>query len=426
MQYLIFSVFGILFHMFLKQYKLGDKIKVLILILITLILLDFFGGYGRGQTVIIFFLIPFIFFEYHNISIFKRYIMIFMFGLFLSMLSSQYFRGQKIMTSLPVYTDLFAIIYYFFVKSLNPKIEILEKVLLVLIILFIGIYIISYFTYPDGIFSRIFIGEQRDYGEDVRIRIMGQGLASLGYFFALNKLLLQKRKNVLYIAILFACALIIFLMGFRTILAFLVPFTIYLVYKCYGFSGRLLRMSILSIIAIIIFINIPIIDEKINFILDRNKNENFQNEDYVRIAQFIYFTHDHFKNGIEYMLGSGLPQLGNEEFNIKASQYGIYMQGLVDNGINWVDFGLLSMSWMVGLLPIVTLIAYCIKAIRLNVRKEYLYVGIWFLFLVIISFTTMEAIRPGNLALHAIGLVLVELASKDLIIFKRKLKYINH
>ena len=87
------------------------------------------------------------------------------------------------------------------------------------------------------------------------------------------------------------------------------------------------------------------------------------------------------------------------------------MYGLKGRGIDWTDLGLLSLSWMIGLITVLAMIAYSIKAFLLKVPSEYYYIGVWFIYLVIVSFTTAEFFRSGNFIVQALALYLVEKAN---------------
>ena len=76
-----------------------------------------------------------------------------------------------------------------------------------------------------------------------------------------------------------------------------------------------------------------------------------------------------------------------------------------------VDWGLLGQSWALGILTVSGFLMFSIKAIRLKVSNEYMYVSLWYIFLLLSSITNYEFMRAGNFLVHAIALYIVELAS---------------
>ena len=97
------------------------------------------------------------------------------------------------------------------------------------------------------------------------------------------------------------------------------------------------------------------------------------------------------------------------------------MNGLANRGIYWVDFGLLSLSWVLGIPAVLGMILYSIKASFLKVSSEYYYLGIWFMYLVASSFTTAEFFREGNFIVQALALYLVEKVNKQYLLKQIKI-----
>ena len=404
MQFIVIIIAGFFYYYFLKRNLFDRNINFIVSILFILVMLDFFGGFHTGNKAILFFTIPFIILNYKNKSMFSKLIFIYLAGLFLSMLSSYYFRQQTIQESFWVYQSLYGILFYFIIKSFNLSIKDMEKIIIIIVSFFLVAYIVQYLVYP----KLIFINEDQEYVGDIRIRMTGQALVSLGYFFCLNKQLANNKFNILYSVIIILCLLVIFLMGFRTMLLGIVVVTSIAYIKIIGFSYKLLVYSLIAIFGVVLLLQTPVVSEKIESMIERQQTDNFSNNDYIRLIQYQYYTKEHFKSIGEYVLGSGLPQRGNSSSGIKASAYGTYMDGLVSSGLNWVDWGLLSMSWVIGIIPILVIIFYSIKIFRLRVSKQYEYIGLWFLYLLVISFTTLEQLRPGSLTIQAFCFVLIE------------------
>ena len=283
-------------------------------------------------------------------------------------------------------------------KKINPSIIQIEKSLITLILIFCFSYIIQFIIYPIVIFH----GAEGEFYQDVRIRLAGQGLSSLGYFLGLNNLLIGKRKvGSLLLSIL--CFSTIFLMGFRTMLAGIVIISFVLFFRINGFTWKLFMFGLLALAIFFLVLQIPIFAEKFSNMNERQETQTFYNSDYIRLIEFQYFTKSHFASPIEFILGSGMPSTG--------SAYGRYMGFITDAGIYYVDWGLVGLSWIIGLTPVVFMISYAFKALILKVNKKYYYIGAWFLYLLLISITTQEFYRPGNFVVQAIALFIVEKAS---------------
>jgi len=249
----------------------------------------------------------------------------------------------------------------------------------------------------------IFRGAGTEYSDDIRIRLSASGLASLGYFMGLNKFF--KQRNLLYLAASGICFGVIFLMGFRTMLAGLVLFSLILTVRFYGFSWKLFGYGLSVVFLFILILQVPVFEEKLELMIERNTTQNFFNPNYIRFITLRYFTGEHFHSWEEYILGSGYPSI--------ESTYGKYMLSLRDSGIYYQDWGLIGLSWITGIVPVVIMIFYSIKSYRIRVPKEFYYLGTWFIYLVIVSFTTMEFYRPGNFVVQAIVLFSIDRVSKE-------------
>lgn len=371
--------------------------KYIIVIFLTLLLTNFYGATpipDVPEKILMLILLPFVVFELNNKSMFKPYIIALIVFLIINFLTTYAFRGQSIWLTFQVSQSFFFILFYFMLKSINPSLPEMEKALNWLIAIFCLSYLIQFVIYP----LKLFITPYWSAGDGIRFTLIGQAFASLGYFYGLNKFLTDNKKLYLLLSIL--CFSVIFLMGFRSLLAGVAIATLIMTIRIYGFSLKLFLYGILAAGIFIAIIQLPVFAEKINSMLARQETQNLNNSDYIRVIAFQFFTEVHFTNSLEYILGSGLPFPGTE--------YGNYMTELTEQGLYYADWGLLGLSWMIGIPPVVVMIVYSTKMFVTKVDKKYCYIGIWFFYLVIASVTTMEFYRLGNFVVQAIGLFMFE------------------
>ncbi len=381
--------------------------KLFIIIFLSLLFVNFFGATSIANTILLGMMLPFVILDITKRSLFKKQILIVIAGLICSIISCYYFREQPMLITFKNSAMFFYILFYFMVRYINPDIFQMEKAIIILTTALCLCYILQYMIYPTVIFS----GAEKEYDEDIRIRLTGQTFSSLGYFLGISKYLKTKKLGYAFLSIL--CFVVIFLMGFRTMLALILIFTVVLIIKVNGFNWRFFLYSFFGVVLLFVLLQVPAIAGKVDSMLDRQQTQNFGNQNYIRVIQFQYFTQEHFKSFIEFIFGSGYPSRGTE-----ITSYGIQMQGLLDMGITWMDFGLLSISWIIGIPTVLAMIAYAIKAYRLKIPKDYYYLGIWFGYLVTVSFTTADFIRPGCFIVQSLALFLVEKISR---IYKQKL-----
>lgn len=373
-------------------------------------MMNFFGAIELQDKILFYIMMPFVFLKFSSTSIYKKLFIYLLVFLFVNILSCDYLRGQPVFLTFKATIPFIFVFYYYVLRYYNLSIEGMEKLIVVLAYSFCICYLIQYIVYPTIIFSGARVMEDFN-AQGLRMRLTGQGLSSLGYFYALNNILNKNKQNkIINIILMVLCFSVIFLMGFRTMTLFIVVMTFVAIIKVNGFNWKLVVYSTI----ILIFVNLSLQTKVASKILDqmseRQENENLNNDDYIRIAQWIYFTQNHFDSIGEYIIGSGYPAMG-----VDSGTYGKKMEKLQNDGINWVDWGLLSLSWIIGIPAVLVMILYSFKVILLKLPINYFYIKIWFVYLLVISFTTMEFYRAGNFIVQAMVLYIAEKAHKQYI-----------
>ncbi|WP_165040332.1 hypothetical protein [Dysgonomonas sp. ZJ709] len=260
-------------------------------------------------------------------------------------------------------------------------------------------------VYPREIF--VFLNSNED---EHRFRLVGQAVASLGYFFSINKYLVDKNKK--YIPLIILCFIVIVMLGFRTMLIASIFVTFILVVRIYGFSRKIIVPFLAMILILVVVVQIPFIQDVIARMFERQQTDSFEDSDYIRILQLDYYMNNHFKNIWEFIFGSGIPYPSSDygyymySFH-QRDQYG-YITGTSITG--WFDWGLIGLSWVAGIPTVLAMIAYAIRAYFLKVFSQYYYIGCWFLYLLLVSPLTIEFFREGAFVFHGIALYIVEKA----------------
>jgi hypothetical protein len=381
--------------------------KYLIIVFLSLLMMNFFGAFEIQDKVFFYIMMPFVFLKFSSTSIYKNLFIYLVVFLFVNILSCQYLQGQPIFLTFKATIPFVFIIFYYLLRYFNLSVEGMEKIFFILTFSFGICYLVQYIVYPTIIFSDARIMHDVS-AQGLRMRLTGQGLSSLGYFFALTNILNKNKKNrIINIILLVLCFSVIFLMGFRTMITFILIMTIATIIKINGFNWKLFTYSTIIVIAVNFSLQTKVVSKVLDQMAERQETENLNNEDYIRITQFVYFTQNHFNSIGEYIIGSGAPSMG-----VEASSYGRKMNKLQSEGINWVDWGLLSLSWIIGIPAVLVMIFYSFKVILLKLPVDYFYVKIWFIYLLLSSFTTMEFYRAGNFIIQAMVLYIAEKAHK--------------
>lgn len=318
--------------------------------------------------------------------------------------TSNYFRGQDVISTLRQTSPYMMICSYFFFIDRRISVPKLEKLVYVLTILFDCLYLLQYILYPYGIV--IFPDAETEYSSDVRLRLYGQNICSLGMLFAFNKYLVTNRKKFLCLAVF--SFFIVFLWGFRTLFAASSLAMLIMYCKIRGGQNLLATTPILIMLLVLVF-QIPIVQDKVMAMLERQAtNQSFGDKDYIRNLCITYYLTEHFQSNWEMFWGSGIPS--------GETDYSNLMECLGRRGFHWNDMGLWGLSWVLGVPACLMMLWYGIKSARAKVQKQYLYLPYWFVFSLATAFTTAEYIRIGNYITQAIALALIH---KILSIYKR-------
>lgn len=368
------------------------------IILIILLYINFFGILNIPNTILLASLIPFIIVGIGKKIMFRNMFIWFIIGIICNMISCYIYRGQDFLSSFKAIPVYFYVLSFFLFVWINPTLKTLNSVILYLAVIFDSIYIIQFVLLQFGI---IFLPLDRDLYSDAgisaRFRMVASGLVSLGLFLGCNRYILKKDKfSVLLCVLSFT---VIVLMAFRTMIFFSTLLCIVLIFRLQGFNKKTLGIILLGAIIFILLLNIPVLSEKFGYMWDKQFGENAQtlnDKDYIRNVTLLYYLRIHFKSIAEYIFGSGLPYIDHPYYR--------ELEELADVGIYFQDWGLLGLSWMLGIIPVGCMIWYSMKAALLKVSPSFYYIGTWFIYLVISSITTSEFYREGNYVVQALCL----------------------
>lgn len=381
---------------------------ILGIVLLFLILNCFFGSIPQNQlwylnTGI---LVALLFLGKNEPSKYKQPFMLLAFGLLCSMVSCYIHRGQGLIDSIKACYNILGITFYFFLKWKKVTLTHIEKSLVFLVVVYDVLYILQYYLIDYGINFLGIDDWMLDDGSDLggnRLRVMSSGLYLLGIFYGISKWCDSKKHS--YLLLFFFGVFIMLLSGYRQFVLSLIICLLFMAYK-YGvrFNAKVAFTSILFILFLFLIIQLPVVQEKILGMVNRNDSgATLDNDDYIRVVQFAYFNDSFFINKWEHFFGSGLPW--------GASSYGRQMIDLSEQGIQYADWGMIGFSWIAGVLSAIAFIWLSLKAIFMKVEKKYMYVSIWYIFLLLSSITNWEFFRNGNFLVHAIALYIVEIAN---------------
>lgn len=347
---------------------------------------------------------------------FTKPILYFYITYFLSFIPAYFIHQQSPIDSLIVSYQYLCLLFFFVLTAFKANEYQCEKVLHYMAITTSIVYIVQFILLQKGI-SFLGLSENKmEAGYDSRFRMVCSGIFSLGLFFYFNKFLIYGSKK--YMLYLLVCTIPLVIQAYRTqwVAAF-IGILIILYYTNKGSAVKLLKYLFITSISIIVLFQTPLVQDRITNMYERQKTESFSNKDYIRITTFNYLNQKYFQSPIEYILGSGPDN--------PSTKYGKQIVTLQESGIHFDDLGLYGMAFKIGPITILILIFLSIRNIFLRKDKKYIYIMVWYIFMILISFTNAEFFRPGNFLIHGLALYIANLRYKKHIATKYEKKPIT-
>jgi len=240
-----------------------------------------------------------------------------------------------------------------------------------------------------------------------RFRMMGQLILFLGYFYALNKFLIN--RNIKYFILILFGITVTFLLGFRTLTLALFVVSFVMIIRIYKISFSSLKYLIIYIILLLLLSQTSFVKNIIESMLLRFEYANFDNEEYIRMLQYEYFKESHFINVSDFIFGSGFPNADSSYGRYMYNMQGYNSYGEATGSIaGWFDWGLLGLSWIAGIPTVTILLLISFYMIFKKVPRKYYYYSCTYIFLLLVSITTVEFYRKGAFVFHALAMYSID------------------
>ena len=337
---------------------------------------------------------------------YTKVILYFVFFVCLSTISAYLIREQPILDSLRASSNYLSILFFYLLVKLKIKKTIAENVIILFGILTAIIYIIQFILLQKGI---IFLKVQENaiaLSTEARFRITCSASIFLSYFCSLNQFLINRNKKYLFSLIILSVPII--LQAFRTQIIAIILFSfIMLVLLWYKGYVKIKRIILIFFIFTYPLYQMPIVQEKITYMVEKQtkSDETFWNKDYIRWKCLDYYSHTYQKSSLEYIIGSGIPYSGEFKKNLDS---------ITSQGLFYQDIGLIGLAFIIGPISIFFLIKLFLKPFfLLSYNSRYIYISIYFIFMLSISFTNAEVFRSGNFLIHSLAFYISYLCYKE-------------
>ena len=352
----------------------------------------------------------------------NRFFIVFLFAICLNLLFSYINRGQTLIQVMHSheFREFFLLLSFYVFCIIKPSIKEVERIIKIAYVFFLFCFFLEYFIfYPKPIFKLLALTVNEH-----RFRMVGQLIGFIGYFYYLNIILISKKTIWHDYILMFGGGLFVILLGFRLHIFALFVVSLLMIYKVKGFNIRSFGLLVVIGIVSLIFSFSEIGSYVISNIINRQKSETFGNEDYVRLQQFYYFSKVHFISVTDYIFGSGIPAGGSNYEKQMLSLVVYDSRGeFVRTIAQWRDWGLLGLSWMMGLPLMCVLYYYIWSAITKVKNKRFYYISAFYFALLLTSLANIEFYREGAFVFHGLMFYLIHLSAK--VCSNKKVNYEN-
>lgn len=392
-----------------------SQISVMQLLFILLLMTGFFGLSAMVGTRYIsyFFLLLMSFCAYQtydNENKYDRYILYMCIGILLSCLFSRFYNYQQIETQLLLCYPYFSIMSYFIFKKYDVSADDTFKVIKWLSVLALCCYLIQLAVFPRIIFD----AAKGDIFEDsFRMRFTCSMGFTLLYFYGFNNYF--NERNTAKLLYTLAASIPMLIMGFRSLLGLTVVGTILLAMFCSQQVANYFKYAVFIAILGYGALQVPLVQQKIDeMALRQSEEQNFNNEDYVRVLGMGFYEEYFEKNMIMRVVGGGIPLFTKDGPVDKQNTYSNDMFKADDMGLKWNDLGLLGLSYFIGTPAVLFLIFLCILGMRnctsIDLQWVRFAIGVTLIGTII---TSMELYRNGNLMLLGVLLYYIDTYNKE-------------
>jgi hypothetical protein len=333
-----------------------------------------------------------------NRMLFKNAILLFLFGLVANTIPAYLNFGQSPLKTILSYEYYYFILLYFLLHYLNFDRKYLEKTIIIFGIIYSALFTFQYLVFPFQIFKN----EVNTAVEEIQLEILGHGFLMLAYFLVLNRYLVGRRIINLILALVFFAVLL--KCGFRSLVGGAVLVSAFMFLRMFKFNVRDIAIITFAVLLFVGLLQFKGVADTIDGMINKSESDIKLGKRYVRLVELEFFFKDYPRNLSYFIVGGGKPSGENLwKYNPAAAM------GLNYN-IVWVDIGLLGFYIVIGGIATFGLLWYTLKAIFVRVPRDRFYLGSYFLYLFIVSFTNEEIYRNGIFTVHAIGLYLIDIA----------------
>ena len=300
-------------------------------------------------------------------------------ALILAVYGAKWGHDQSFLLSAWAQYYMYFYLFYLFLHAIRMRPEELEKLIIIMAVLYVGLFAIQYVMYPRMIFG----ARAQEARGTIRIFLPGGSFAGLMYFYFLQSIF--DRNKLIYIVFCIAFLTIPFLQGTRSsIVTILFGTVMYVLVSKRVKSKVLVTMLMLAGVVLVYFIFQDIITN----LIEVSQKQSAQEGDDVRVAATKFYLNDFYTSNLNYLIGNGeshmMSPYGMQVWYYK-SNYGFYQN----------DLGIVGEYTKFGVLYVITVFLMLRKLFVIKIEPKYAYIKYWAVLLIINELLGGSFSRPA-------------------------------
>ncbi|OQX72524.1 MAG: hypothetical protein B6D61_13615 [Bacteroidetes bacterium 4484_249] len=252
----------------------------------------------------------------------------------ISMLGAYFGHQQGFLLSLWVQSPMYLYFFYFFLHTTRIKPDELERLIIIMAVLWMIFYFIQYLIYPKIIFD-VRVQEARG---TIRVFLPGGAFAVLMYFYFLQSFF--RTNNLLHVGFCFGFLVITLISGTRSAILPVVFVTLLnLIFSKRVKSKFMITFFMLLGVVIVFFI----FQDLIIGLIKLSETQASQEGEDIRMRSARFYLTEFYPNFVNYIIGNGSSHMANA-YGMKVMYYqtvfGYYLSDLGMLGV-YVRLGVL-------------------------------------------------------------------------------------
>jgi hypothetical protein len=280
---------------------------------------------------------------------------------------ASYGHNQSFGLSLWAQSSMYLYLFYFFLHAIRMRPEELERIFIIMGLVFIGLFMFQYAIYPKILFGGR-VAEERG---TVRIFMPGASFAGFAFYYCLNKIFTTSKK--IYIGYALMVLIIPILQGTRSSILTLVLGALLFILISRQVKSKIIVMLLMISSTTLVFF---IFQDIFMNLIEVSQSQASQQEDDIRVKSIKFFLTEFSPTALNYYIGNGEAHM--------ASPYGLKIYFYKANfGFYQSDIGIIGEYSKYGILWIVCVLLIIIKLFTMRVEPKYFYIKIWAVILII-------------------------------------------